>query len=194
MQDSNKTETITAEIRSLFELYGNADYDGEPVSQTSHMIQCGMRAMSEGADTELILGSFLHDIGHLLRHVKQVEAMGGFGVVNHEGLGAAFLRNKGFSERIYAMVENHVAAKRYLVATVPGYFDKLSPASIETLKLQGGVMGENEISLFQQHPFFEDIIKVRTWDEEAKNKNAVLLPLNHFMVLITQYLKDCKNI
>ena len=190
----NNTETISAEIRGLFEHYGNADYDGEPVTQTSHMIQSGMRAMSEGGDIELILGSFLHDIGHLLRHVNQVDKMGEYGVVNHEGLGAAYLRNKGFSERIYAMVENHVAAKRFLVATVPGYFDKLSPASIETLKLQGGPMGEDEINLFRQHPFFEDIIKVRTWDEEAKIENAVLLPLNHFMSLINQYLKDCKNI
>lgn len=30
--------TITDEIMQLYELYGNSDYDGEPVSQASHMI------------------------------------------------------------------------------------------------------------------------------------------------------------
>ena len=73
------------EVLELYEKFGDEDYDGEPVSQTSHMIQCAMEAMAEGADKDLILGAFLHDIGHLLKHVEQTEEMGSFGVVNHEG-------------------------------------------------------------------------------------------------------------
>ncbi len=53
----------------LYEKFGDEDYDGEPVSQTSHMIQCALEAIAEGDDNELILGSFLHDIGYLLKHV-----------------------------------------------------------------------------------------------------------------------------
>ena len=64
------------EIIDLFEKFGDEDYDGEPVSQTSHMIQCAMEAMAEGEDEELVLGSFLHDIGHLLKHVESTEEMG----------------------------------------------------------------------------------------------------------------------
>jgi putative nucleotidyltransferase with HDIG domain len=114
MQTLNN-ETVTDEIIQLFEKYGAEDYDGEPVSQTSHMIQCAMQAMGDGEDMELILGAFLHDVGHLLKHEIQTEAMGNYGVVNHEGIGAGYLREKGFSERICAMVEKHVDAKRYLV-------------------------------------------------------------------------------
>ncbi|MFT4155103.1 hypothetical protein [Parafilimonas sp.] len=44
--------------------------------------------------------------------------------------------------------------------------------------------------MFEQHPFFDDIIKVRLWDEKAKDANAVLLPLWHFKNLIAEYLKD----
>ena len=91
---------ITNEIMELYEKYGDEDYDGEPVSQTSHMIQCAMEAMAEGEDEELVLGSFLHDIGHLLKHVETTKEMGNYGVMNHEGLGAQYLKEKGFSKRI----------------------------------------------------------------------------------------------
>ncbi|HWB26531.1 MAG TPA: HDIG domain-containing protein [Chitinophagaceae bacterium] len=184
-------DEITAEIQTLFEEHGNEDYDGEPVSQTSHMIQCAMQAMAEGGDMELIIGAFLHDIGHLLRYKMETEAMGGYGVMNHDGIGGEYLRLNGFAERVCAMVEEHVAAKRYLVSTRPEYKDKLSPASFETLmKYQGGIMTKEEIAAFQNHPFFDDIIKVRLWDEEAKDSKAVLLPLKHFINLIHEYLAD----
>ena len=178
------------EIMDLYEKFGDENYDGEPVSQTSHMIQCAMEAMAGGEDEELVLGSFLHDIGHLLKHVEQTEEMGSFGVVNHEGLGAKYLKEKGFSERICAMVENHVNAKRYLVAVDETYQSKLSEASLQTLQWQGGPMHEHEIILFEQHPFFDDIIKVRLWDEKAKQPGAVLLQLSHFKTLISDHLKD----
>lgn len=181
---------ITNEIIKLYESFGDEDYDGEPVSQTSHMIQCAMEAMAQGEDEELVLGSFLHDIGHLLKHVHSTEEMDNYGVVNHEGIGARYLKEKGFSRRICAMVENHVNAKRYLVAVDETYQSKLSEASLQTLQWQGGPMHQSEIMIFEQHPFFDDIIKVRLWDEKAKQPDAVLLPITHFQNLIIDHLKD----
>lgn len=180
-------EAVAQEIFHLFEMYGQEDYDGEPVSQTSHMIQCAMQAMNEKADMELVLGAFLHDIGHLLKHTVATEAMDRYGVVNHEGLGAAYLKRKGFSERVCAVVEGHVPAKRFLVATDPSYALKLSEASRQTLQWQGGPMSAAEITEFKNHPFFSDIIKVRLWDEAAKDYGATLLPLHHFRTLLIQY-------
>lgn len=188
--EKEQTVNTANEIVLLFEKYGNEDYDGEPVSQTSHMVQCAMQAIKEGADTELILGGFLHDIGHLLRHEQATEAMGTFGVVNHEGLGAAYLRTKGFSERICATVEKHVDAKRFLVATQPSYRLKLSEASLQTLIWQGGPMNEEEVASFKLHPFMDDIIKVRLWDEMAKDASAQLLPLQYFNTLINNYFDN----
>ena len=183
-------DLVAEEIKQLFEKHGNEDYDGEPVSQTAHMIQCAMQAMSEGADMELVLGAFLHDVGHLLRHQQVTEAMGTFGVVNHEGIGAAYLKEKGFSSRICAMVDKHVDAKRYLVATDATYRNRLSPASQQTLIWQGGPMNEAESTAFAKHPFFNDIIRVRLWDEGAKSSETVMLPLSHFIHLIHEYLKE----
>ena len=188
-QTISGAKEVALEIITLFNKYGNEDYDGEPISQTSHMIQCAMLAMGEG-EIELTLGAFLHDIGHLLKHEQHTEAMGSFGVVNHEGIGAAYLREREFSERICAVVANHVAAKRYLVATDEMYAAKLSTASRETLKWQGGPMTEKEVKAFKKHSHFEDIINVRLWDEKAKDQKAPLLPISFFQKLIHNYLND----
>ncbi|WP_018613465.1 HD domain-containing protein [Segetibacter koreensis] len=187
-----KGADVSAEINDLFIKYGDEDYDGEPVSQASHMIQCAMLAMGEG-EVELTIGAFLHDIGHLLKHRQETEAMGNFGVVNHEGIGAAYLRERGFSDRICAVVANHVNAKRYLVATDKTYAEKLSPASQETLKWQGGPMTDKEVKAFRNHSFFDDIIKVRLWDEKAKDTQVKMLPLSYFINLIANYLKSRKE-
>jgi phosphonate degradation associated HDIG domain protein len=181
-------ESTTNEIIQLFEQHGAEDYDGEPVSQTSHMIQCAMLAMENWSDMTLILGALLHDVGHLLKHKGPTQLMDGYGVVNHENIGAAYLRSKGFPERLCAVVEQHVAAKRYLVATDAVYQSKLSPASLQTLQWQGGPMSQEEAWTFEKHPFFTDIVKVRRWDEEAKNSQAVLLPLSYYRKLLHDYL------
>ncbi len=86
-QNAPEVKQTTDYIMQLFEEYGNNDYDGEPVTQTSHMVQCAMLAMQANADPELVLGAFLHDVGHLLGHRQQAEDMGGFGAINHEGTG-----------------------------------------------------------------------------------------------------------
>ncbi|MBC7552776.1 MAG: hypothetical protein H7257_02225, partial [Taibaiella sp.] len=46
-------ESITDDIMALYETYGNKDYDGEPVSQASHMVQCAMLGIAEAADEEI---------------------------------------------------------------------------------------------------------------------------------------------
>ena len=193
MSSNTKASAVTQEIMQLFEKYGNNDYDGEPVTQTSHMVQCAMLAMKTNADTELVLGAFLHDIGHLLGHQQLCEEMGGFGAVNHEGIGAEYLKGKGFSDRVCAMVDGHVAAKRYLVATDESYAAKLSSASQETLRWQGGAMSREEAAAFSKHPYFKDIIQVRLWDEGAKDYNAVLLSLSTFEDMMETYLSTRAN-
>jgi predicted HD phosphohydrolase len=63
--------------------------------------------------------------------------MDGCGIVDHEGIGADFVRDLGFSARVAKLVRNHVSAKRYLCATNPEYHATLSEASKTTLRFQG---------------------------------------------------------
>jgi predicted HD phosphohydrolase len=51
-------------------------------------------------------------------------------------------------------------------------------------------MSNEEVIEFKQHPFFSDIIKVRLWDEKAKDYNIPILQLRFFKTLILNYLND----
>jgi 2-amino-1-hydroxyethylphosphonate dioxygenase (glycine-forming) len=172
-----QAESTIKEIFGLYEKYGNEDYIGEPVSQVEHMSQSAQLAMDSGYDDEVVLAAFFHDIGHICVSRNKENDMGGFGTKSHEKIGADFLREKGFSEKIAQLVENHVQAKRYLTFKYPEYFQNLSEASRKTLELQGGVMTKEEALSFEKNPLFELSIKMRQWDEQAKEINVPLVDL-----------------
>ncbi|WP_276369733.1 phosphonate degradation HD-domain oxygenase [Chryseolinea sp. H1M3-3] len=169
--------TTLDQVFSLYEKFGNADYIGEPVSQLEHMSQAAQLAIEEGADDEVILAAFFHDIGHICVMQNENNSMNGYGVKSHEKIGADFLRQKGFPERIAKLVENHVQAKRYLTFKDPAYYNSLSEASKHTLEFQGGVMTAEEAEGFENDVLFETSISLRRWDELAKETNVPLLNL-----------------
>ncbi|MGE1153016.1 phosphonate degradation HD-domain oxygenase [Pseudomonas kitaguniensis] len=168
-------EQAIAEVFGLYEQHGAADYIGEPVSQIEHMSQAAQWAMAEGFDDEVVLAAFFHDIGHLCG--EGGANMGGYGVVSHERLGADYLRRAGFSERIARLVEYHVQAKRYLMFSQPNYYARLSEASRITLGYQGGVMTAEEAQAFEQDPLYLISLRLRHWDEQAKQMRVPLLDL-----------------
>lgn len=162
----DRHEQVIAEVFGLYERFGDNDYIGEPVSQIEHMSQAAELAMAGGFDDEVVLAAFFHDIGHLC--AEGAESMGGFGVINHERLGADYLRRAGFSESLARLVEYHVQAKRYLTLKEPGYYERLSEASRRTLEYQGGVMTAVEAEAFEQDPLCAVSLRMRQWDELAK--------------------------
>ncbi|MBV4472996.1 MULTISPECIES: phosphonate degradation HD-domain oxygenase [Pseudomonas] len=168
-------EQIIDRVFGLYERFGASDYIGEPVSQIEHMSQAAERAMAEGFDDEVVLAAFFHDIGHLC--AEGAENMGGYGVVSHERLGADYLREAGFSERMARLVEYHVQAKRYLTLKEPGYYERLSEASRRTLAYQGGVMTAAEAQAFEQDPLCTVSLRMRQWDELAKETAVPLIDL-----------------
>jgi putative nucleotidyltransferase with HDIG domain len=165
---SSKINTIANDIIELYRRYGGSEYAGEKLTQQEHMLQAAALARQGGHDEEMILAAFLHDIGHICVAAYAGNSMGDFGIVNHEKIGAQFLRKRGFSERIARLVENHVSAKRYLTFKDPEYFDGLSAASKKTLEYQGGPMNQDEAILYEQDELFESFIEMRRWDEAAK--------------------------
>ena len=74
-----------------------------------------MLAEKDGYSKDIILGCFFHDIGHLLEHSKDMD---GFGVMNHEKLGSKFIKDLGFPEITYLIIENHVSAKDIYVGKI----------------------------------------------------------------------------
>lgn len=165
------------EIFSLYEKFGAADYIGEPVSQLEHMSQSAQLAMAEGYDDEVVLAAFFHDIGHICVMNNEAGSMDGYGIKSHEKIGADFLRQKGFPEKVARLVESHVQAKRYLTFKDPEYYNMLSEASKKTLGFQGGVMSAAEAAAFENDPLFETSIRMRKWDELAKEINTPVIDL-----------------
>lgn len=78
----------------------------------------------------------------------------------------------------------HVAAKRYLCGTDPGYYGLLSPASRRTLSVQGGPMGQEEARQFAATPFARQAVRVRRWDDHAKQPGVAHQGLEHFVPLL----------
>ena len=184
-----KIISVADEIIALYQKHGSNEYAGEKVSQLQHMVQAAQLAKDAGYDDEIVLAAFLHDIGHICAAAYIHDDMNGFGVMNHEKIGASFLRKRGFGERLVMLVENHVSAKRYLTFKHPEYFEGLSEASKNTLVFQGGKMTADEAFLFEQDELFEEFIQMRQWDELAKEVDIPLQPLQYFRQLMIDYLE-----
>ncbi|BBR51967.1 MULTISPECIES: phosphonate degradation HD-domain oxygenase [Pseudomonas] len=168
-------EQIIHATFTLYERHGADDYIGEAITQIEHMSQAAELAMAEGFDDEVVLAAFFHDIGHLCG--EGAGDMGGYGVVSHERIGAEYLRRCGFGERMARLVQYHVEAKRYLTLRQPGYYDRLSEASRRTLEYQGGVMSDAEADAFEQDPLFKVSLRMREWDEMAKEVGVPVIDL-----------------
>ncbi len=133
---------IVDRLLGLFAASGTRQYGGERVSQCEHALQCAFLAEREGVPETVVTAALLHDIGHLLHEASEHEALRGIDD-RHEELGAQHLLGV-FGPAVAEPVRLHVAAKRYLCATDPGYFGRLSAPSVRSLLRGGGpstVMG-----------------------------------------------------
>ena len=157
--------TVLNDIRAAFARRGHDAY-GEGVNQLDHALQCAAFAERDGAPDALIAATLLHDIGHMLHDLPDDVADQGIDT-QHESTGSAWL-SQYFGLAVTEPVRMHVAAKRYLAAVEPGYFDKLSEASKLSLRIQGGPMSPEQARVFEAETFFEDAVKLRRWDEEGK--------------------------
>lgn len=184
---------IADEIIGLFRIHGGKEYAGEKITQLEHMYQSAQLAEQQGYEEEVILAAFLHDIGHICVSAQGDNEMDGFGIKDHEEVGAEFLQKKGFSKRLIRLVESHVEAKRYLTRRRPGYYEQLSEASKKTLEYQGGMMDEDEAIAFEQYPLFKLIIQMRLWDEEAKIEHQPVSDLEKYRDMIVRHLSIQNN-
>lgn len=176
-------------IADLFVQSGDDAYYGEPVTQLEHALQCAQLAEKAGADEETVVAAFLHDIGHLLPPELAGGYMDGYGTIDHEKLGADYLREMGFSEKVAQLIEHHVNAKRYLVYKKPEYFARLSEASVKTLEFQGGPMKVGEAMAFETNPYFREILQVRGWDEQAKIPGLSTPGMTYYLTMAHRVLE-----
>ena len=103
---------------------------------------------------------------------------------HHERVGSRWL-----AKRFPADVSEPVRLHRLLpnagpLATDAEYFAKLSPASVITLKLQGGPMAAHEAAQFETEPFHREAVRVRRWDDQGKVAGLKTPGLGDYRTLI----------
>jgi predicted HD phosphohydrolase len=187
------TGTGTMTDRLLEAMRGSAarSYGGESVTELSHALQCADLARAAGVDEELQLACLLHDVGRyavdqtLIVDKKHTTATR-TDARSHSDVGADLIA-PWVPERVAWCVRMHAQAKRYLCALEPAYHDRLSPGSKRTLVIQGGVMTPGEADGFATHPWAQDALTLRRWDDQAKIVNAATSVLDDWTPLLRRY-------
>ncbi len=169
-------------LEDIFERRGGEEYLGEPVTMAEHMLQGATIAEQNGQDEEIIVAALLHDIGHF------TSEFGTFSMDDtedryHEEAGAKVLESF-FPSVVTDCVRYHVAAKRYLCAAKPEYFDRLSEASVHSLNLQGGPMTADEMEEFERNPNVKKIVAVRYLDDAGKHADMETPRFAHFAPMV----------
>ncbi|MEQ8355425.1 MAG: HD domain-containing protein [Kiloniellaceae bacterium] len=178
---------IVAFIADIFGRRGADSYLGEEVTMSEHMLQAALLAETAQAGDEIVAAALLHDIGHYTSEFP--EDAQDRGIDNrHNEAGAAVLAPY-FPRIVIDCVRHHVPAKRYLCATDPAYFSRLSSASVHTLKLQGGPMSADEVAAFRKNPNLEAALRVRIWDDEAKVPGRTTPPFAYYAPLLQRVVK-----
>lgn len=172
-------------IFRVFERRGAEAYYGEAVSMLEHSLQAAHFARLSHAPDSLVLAALLHDVGHLVEDVP-ADIADWHEDAHHEEKGAAWLAQY-FGPEICNPVRLHVAAKRYLCTTDASYFSKLSPASVITLKLQGGPMSADEVAAFERIPHYRDALRLRRCDEAGKVAGLATAGLEEYRALIERF-------
>ncbi len=168
----NSVETVIDEISALFAGERAQQHYGEAVSISGHMLQTAANLAADGEPDALVAAGLLHDIGWILA----AEA-------GHEDSGADYLLQR-FGTAVSEPVRLHVAAKRWLVATSPHYYDTLSDESRRTLVLQGGPLPEQDCAAFAGHPFFRQAIALRLADDQGKSTEVQAGTIEDYLPLL----------
>jgi predicted HD phosphohydrolase len=170
--DSTVEEIITA-CKSMVGL----PYDGEPVDQLEHALQCAALARgAHGEDPEFVVACLLHDIAR----APAVAGIPYDGPREHHGEAGARWLIPRVGERVAWLAEQHVPAKRYIVATDAEYRAKLSEVSQRTLIAQGGPMDDGEIAAFREHPDWQQAVALRLIDDLGKVQDLAVPDLDSY--------------
>ena len=161
-------------------------YIGEKVTIGDHMIQSAMIAEKSKYKNNLICSCLLHDYGHFILD-NPVETVRRKKDDKHEDISYEYLK-KFFKREIVEPIKNHILAKRY-PAKNKSYYNRLSKASILSLRVQGGLLSNKKTELFKKEEFFKDPIKLRKIDDAAKKMGIKIKDIIDYKDLLKVSLK-----
>ncbi|MFJ6095935.1 HD family phosphohydrolase [Williamsia muralis] len=162
MDSIGETEAVLRSLRGV--------WDEEAVDELDHALQAAHLATIDNADDELTLATALHDVGHS-------PLLGAAAAERHDRAAEQWLTPR-FGPRVGWLAGAHVAAKRHLAATAPGYAGTLSGTSIHSLRAQGGAT----VSLaYLEDPRWPDALRLRRYDDAAKVPGAPMMSIGDLL-------------
>ncbi|MEM9904268.1 MAG: phosphonate degradation HD-domain oxygenase [Cyanobacteria bacterium P01_D01_bin.44] len=170
------------DIMQMLSTRGEAQYGKEAVSQLQHGLQCATLALQSGAQPTLMTAALLHDFGHLVHNLGEDAADRGIDD-RHEYRALGCLASL-FGQTVTEPIRLHVEAKRYLCAVDNTYWQSLSPASKQSLELQGGIFTAAAAEAFIQQPYAKEAVTLRRWDDLAKVPDLPTPPLADFQEIL----------
>jgi predicted HD phosphohydrolase len=184
--------SVINQIQNLFDRYGGKNY-GESCSQLTHSVNSAWHAQQDGAERNLIIAAFLHDIGHFIAEHQQILGVDEYGHQQHADIAANWLAERGIPANVYQPIRYHVLAKRYLMTK--SNENDLSKASYFTFMQQGGLLSPIEQHNFEHNKYFHQALNLRKYDDLGKPFTSTFLttmPLitKPWFVLIEQVLAE----
>ena len=183
------TEATVEEIVAACESMAGLPYDGEPVDQLEHALQCAALAAAEAGDDAFTVAALLHDIAR----APAVAGIPYDGPREHHGETAARWLTPRVGARIAWLAEQHVPAKRYLVATDSSYRDGLTEVSTRTLAAQGGPMSADEVRAFRAQPDWELAVRLRRIDDLGKVPGAEVPGIDSYRVVLARVVEAARR-
>lgn len=177
------TDPLRHELLDIFVGRATRRYGLSAINQLQHALQAAALAEADQAPPSTVLASLLHDVGHMIHHLGEDPAARGLDD-RHEELGAQWLAER-FGPEVCEPVRLHVAAKRFLCSTESDYFGKLSPDSVRSLELQGGLMSDDELQAFRALPLHAEAVRLRRYDEGAKDPRAQTPDFDYYLRHVT---------
>jgi predicted HD phosphohydrolase len=170
----------TVSLRSTDELFealdaGTTVIDAERVDVLAHGLQCAaILERVEPTDVELQIAGLVHDLGTVLApgHPESHAAAGADAVGGLLG------------GRVAGLVRHHDDAKRFLVTTDPRYRHRLSERSLETLRLQGGLLDPEERAALLGYADLDACLTLRRADDMAKTPGVHVPGLAHWRTVL----------
>ena len=173
------SDPLRQELLEIFVGRATRRYGLSEINQLQHALQSAALAEADGASPATVLAALLHDVGHMIHDLGEDPASRGVDDV-HEALGADWLVER-FGPEVSEPVRLHVTAKRYLCTVEADYFGKLAPDSVRSLELQGGLMSPDEVEAFRANPHHAEAVRLRRYDEEAKDPHARTPNFDHYL-------------
>lgn len=177
-----------SDIQRLLTQRGAQQYGLEAVNQLQHALQCAHLAETAGEPDEQVIACLLHDLGHLIAAEKAGAPDTDMEQDDlHQYALLPFLRGV-LPDAVLEPIRLHVDAKRYLCQAEGGYFASLSAASVHSLAQQGGTYTAREASAFLQQPFAQEAVRLRRYDDLAKDPACETPPLDHYLPRLEQLM------